>query len=151
MKNRMTLSFALALNLLLSLVSFSSPANAQQPQRFRFATGVVNPGLGQTLRVTVATGDVNGDDIRARIGWMRYGAASCSGMPAVCRHTIESQGVTAATTLSRTDAISFDVTGDGNGVNIVVESNSRNAKVLGIVFDTSTQRIVAIIHPSGDF
>ncbi len=151
MKNRMTLSITLSLSLLLSLVIFPSTANAQQPQRFRFATGVVTLGMGQTLRVTVATGDVNGDDIRARIGWMRYGAASCSGMPAVCRHTIESQGVTAAMTLGRTDAISFDVTGDGNGVNVVVESNSRNAKVLGIVFDTSTQRIIAVIHPFGDF
>ena len=151
MKNKMTLSITLALSLLLSLVNFPSTANAQQPQRFKFATGVITPGMGQILRVTVATGDVNGDDIRARIGWMRYGAASCSGMPAVCRHMIESQGVTATTTLSRTDAISFDVTGDGNGVNVVVESNSRNARVLGIVFDISTQRSVAVIHPFSDF
>jgi len=151
MKTRMTLSIVLTLGLLLSLVSFPSTLNAQQPQRFRFATGVVTPGMGQTLRVTVAAGDVNGDDIRVRIGWMRYGAAGCSGMPAVCRQTVESQGVTASMTLSRTDAISFDVPGDGNGVNVVVESNSRNAKVLGVVFDTSTQRIVSIIHPFGDF
>jgi hypothetical protein len=53
-------------------------------------------------------------------------------------------------TLSGTDAISFDAPGDGNGINVVVESNSRNAKILGIVFDTSTQRIVAIIHPFSD-
>jgi len=151
MKTRMTLSIVLTLGLLLSLVSFPSTLNAQQPQRFRFATGVVTPGMGQTLRVTVAAGDINGDDIRVRIGWMRYGAAGCSGMPAVCRQTVESQGVTASMTLSRTDAISFDVQGDGNGVNVVVESNSRNAKVLGVVFDTSTQRIVSIIHPFGDF
>lgn len=152
MEKRMTLSIALTVSLLLSLVSFPSTANAQQPQRFRFATGVVTPGMGQTLRVTVAAGDVNGDDtIRVRIGWMRYAAAGCSGMPAVCRHTVESQGVTPSMTLSRADAISFDVPGDGNGVNVVVESNSRNAKVLGIVFDTSTQRIVAVIHPFGDF
>lgn len=152
MKNRITLSIVLTLGLLLSQVSFPSTANAQQPQRFKFATGVVTPGVGQTLRVTVAAGDVNGDDtIRARIGWMRYGAPVCSGMPPVCRHMVESQGVTASMTLSRPDAVSFDVPGDGNGVNVVVESNSRNAKVLGIVIDTSTQRIVAIIHPFSDF
>jgi hypothetical protein len=152
MKNRMTLSIALTLSLLLSLVSFPSTAKAQQPQRFRFATGVLSPGIGQTLRVTVATGDVNGDDtITVRIRWRKYEAAGCSGMPPVCRHTVESQGMTASMTLSRTDAISFDVPGDGNGVNVVVESNSRNVKVLGIVFDTSTDRIMSIIHPFSDF
>jgi len=153
MKRGITLSIALVVSaVLVSLMSSASTANAQQPQRFRVATGVVTPGMGQTLRVTVAAGDVNGDDtIRVRIGWMQYGAAGCSGMPAVCRHTVQSQGFTASATLSRPDAISFDVPGDGNGVNVVVESNSRNAKVLGIVFDTSTQRIVSVIHPFGDF
>jgi hypothetical protein len=153
MKRRITLSIALVLSVVLvSLMHSHSTAKAQQPQRFRVATGVVTPGMGQTLRVTVAAGDINGDDaIRVRIRWMKYEAAGCSGMPPVCRHTVESQGVTASMTLSRTDAISFDVPGDGNGVNVVVESNSRNAKVLGVVFDTSTQRIMSIIHPFGDF
>jgi len=152
MKRQMTLSIALTLSLLLLLVGFPSTANAQQPQRFKVSTGVVIPGMGQTLRVTVAAGDVNGDEtIRVRIGWMRYAATGCSGMPAVCRHTVVSQGFTASSTLSQAEAISFDVPGDGNGVNVVVESNNRNAKVLGVVFDTSTQRVVAIIHPFGDF
>ena len=152
MKRQMTMSFVLTLSVLLLLSSFFSTANAQQPQKFKSATGVVTAGMGQTLRVTVAAGDVNGDDtIRVRIGWMRYGSTGCSGMPAVCRHTVVSQGFTASSMLSQGEAISFDVPGDGNGVNVVVESNNRNAKVLGVVFDTSTQRVVAIIHPFGDF
>jgi hypothetical protein len=39
----------LTLSLFLSLVSFPSTTNAQQPQRFKVATGVVTPGMGQTL------------------------------------------------------------------------------------------------------
>jgi hypothetical protein len=152
LKRSITLSLVLTLSVLLSLVSFPSTMNAQQPQRFKVATGFVTPGMGQTLRVTVAAGDVTGDDtITVRIRWMQYEAAGCSGLPPVCRHTVESQGVTEPMTLSRTDAISFDVPSGGTGVNIVVESNSRNAKVLGIVFDTSTQRIMSIMHPFGDF
>ena len=148
----MTTSLVLTISAFVVMVSLTATANAQQPQRFKSATGVVTPPVGQTLRVTVATGDITGDDtIRVRLGWKRYGTTACSGMPAVCSHTVVSQGLTQVMTLSSTDAISFDVPGDGNGVNVVVESNSRNVKVLGIVFDTSTQRIMGIWHPFGDF
>jgi hypothetical protein len=75
---------------------------------------------------------------------MRYASTGCSGMPAVCRHTVDSEGVTPLETLDPDEALSFDLQGMGDGVRVVVESNSPNTRVLGIVFDTSTQRIVAI-------
>ena len=106
-------------------------------------TDLVTLGGTQILRVTFAGGDGN-DMIRVRFRWMQYAAQGCSGMPAVCRHMVVSQGVTPVETLGSDDALSFDLQQIGAGVRVVVESNSRNARVLGVVFDTSTQRIVAI-------
>lgn len=48
------------------------------------------------------------------------------------------------------DYFRFRRWGTGAPVRVVVESN-RRTRVLGIVFDTSTQRVVAIIHPFSDF
>jgi hypothetical protein len=144
MKRKVTFSFTLTLSLLLSLVSFAPTAQGQQPPgKFRGDTGVVTPGLGQTLRITV-NGTGGNDTIRVRLRWMRYASTGCSGMPAACRHTVASEGVTPFETLDPGDALSFDLQGMGDGVRVVVESNSPNSRVLGIVFDTSTQRIVAI-------
>ena len=143
MKRKMTFSLTLTLSLLLSLVSLPSTAQAAPPQRFRADTGLQTPAVGQTLRITVA-GDAGNDAIRVRLKWMQYAAQGCSGMPAVCRHMVVSQGTTPVETLGPDDALSFDVQGTGAGVRVVVESNSPNTRVLGVVFDTSTQRIVAI-------
>ena len=143
MKNKITLSFVLTLSLLLSLVSFPSTAQGQQPAgRFSASSGVITLGAGQGFRVTV----VNSDErpIRVRFGWTQYMTADCSGTPEVCRHTVASQGTTTPETLGTDDALTFDLPASGGGVNVTVQSNSRNTKVLGIVFDTSTQRIVAI-------
>jgi len=58
-----------------------------------------------------------------------------------------SQGVTPVETLDPDDALSFDINGTGvqgtGAVRVVVESNSPKTRVLGVVFDTSTQRIVS--------
>ncbi|MFN2510444.1 MAG: hypothetical protein ABR568_03250 [Pyrinomonadaceae bacterium] len=143
MKNRMTLSVVLTLSLLLSLVGFPSTAQGQQPPgRFSASSGFITLGTGQGLRVTAVNTD--GRAIRVRFAWTQYMAADCSGMPQVCRHTVASQGATAPETLGSDDALTFDAPSNGGGVNVTVTSNSRNVKVLGIVFDTSTQRIVAI-------
>jgi hypothetical protein len=143
MNRKTVFSFALTFSLLLSLTSFA-PARAQQPPRkFREDTGVLTPGLGQILRITV-NGLGGNDTIRVRLRWMRYASTGCSGMPAVCRHTVDSEGVTPLETVDPDEALSFDLQGMGDGVRVVVESNSPNTRVLGIVFDTSTQRIVAI-------
>jgi hypothetical protein len=143
MKNRMTLSIVLTLGLLLSLVSFPSTALGQQPAgRFSASSGVITLGAGQGLRVTAVNND--GRAIRVRFGWTQYMSAHCSGTPEVCRQTVASQGTTTSETLGIDDALTFDIPAPGGGSNVTVHSNSRNTKVVGIVFDTSTQRIVAI-------
>ena len=151
MKRKMTLSLTLTLSLLLTLVSLPATARAAPPQHFSGDTGVVTPGMGQTMRITVSPASLpNGaggnDAIRVRLKWRQYAAQSCSGMPPVCRHMVVAQGVTPVETLGPDDALSTDVQGTGAGVRIVVESNSPNARVLCVIFDTSTQRIVTTMQ-----
>ena len=135
MKRRMTLSLVLTLSVLLSLVSLASTAKAAPPQRFRFTTGVLTPGMGQTLRVTVVRGS---DTTRLRFLWRQYMTPDCSGMPLVCRHTVESQGATPLVTLNDDDAVSFEVGGNGKGVNLGVESSSKDARVVVQIIDALT-------------
>ena len=141
MKRKMTFSLTLTLSLLLSLVSLPATAQAAPPQRFSARSGVVTPGMGQLLRFTITATDANG--IRVRIRWMQYSAQGCSGMPPVCRHMVVSQGATPVETLGPDDALSFDVQGTGAGVQIVAESNSRNARVAFQIIDTTTGRVMA--------
>ncbi len=144
MKRKMTFSLTLMLTLLLSLVSLPSTAQAA-PQRFRADSGVVALGATQILRITVAGGD--GNDSRVRFRWMQYMAQGCSGIPPVCRHMVVSQGVTPVETLGPDDALSLELSGTGIGgtgaVRVIVESDSRNARVVCVAFDTSKQRISA--------
>lgn len=149
MKRKMRLSLTLTLSLLLSLVSLpaASQATPPPPQRFRADSGVIALGADQRLRVTVAAGDINGDQaIRVRFRWMQYEPQGCSGMPPVCRHMVVSQDVTAVETPGPDDALSLELNGTGVGgagaVRVIVESNNPNARVLSIVFDTSTERII---------
>lgn len=142
MKRRITLSIALALSVvLLTLMKSDSTAKAQSTVDI-FINGVVTPSAGQILRVTVS-GTGGSDTIRARFKWAQYGTPVCNGMPAVCRHAVVSQGATPVADLNN-DALSFDVLGDGNGVNVVVESNSRKVKVNAVIMD-STGAIVSLI------
>ena len=146
MRRKMTFSLTLTLSLLLSLLSLPATAHGQPPpQKFRGDTGVVTPGMGQILRITV-NGMSGNDAIRVRLRWMQYGALGCSGMPPVCRHMVVSQGTTPVETLGPDGALSFDVQGTGEGVRVVVESNSPDVRVLCVVFDTSTQRVVTTMQ-----
>ena len=147
MKRKVIFSLTLTLSLLLSLVSLPATAQAAPPPRFRADSGIITLGdFSQILRITVAGGAGN-DAIRVRLSWMKYGTQGCSGMPPVCRHMVISQGVTPVETLDPDDALSFDINGTGvqgtGAVRVVVESNSPKTRVLGVVFDTSTQRIVS--------
>lgn len=146
MKRKMIFSLTLTLSLLLSLVSLPSTAQAAPQPRFRTDSGVVPLGIDQVLRITV-NGTAGNDTISVRLRWMQYGAQGCSGVPPVCRHMVVSQGVTPVETLGPDDALSFEISGTGvqgtGAVRVIVESNSPNTRVPGIVFDTSTQRISA--------
>ena len=146
MKRQMTLALGLTLSMLIALVSLPVTAQAAAPPRFRADSGVVSLtalSAPQIFRVTVS-GTSGNDTIRVRLRWMQYGAQTCTGMPAVCRNSVVAQGTTAVETVGPDDALSFDLQGMGEGVRVVVEANSPNVKVLGIVFDTSTKRINAI-------
>ncbi len=144
MQNRMTLSLLLALSVLVSVVIMPATAQGQQPLRVSSSSGVITLAEGQTLRVTAscAIGCIE-ELMELRFAWKRYASTSCSGSPQVCRHTVVSQGATPRETLGSDDAVSFDLQGPGP-VNVTVRSNNRNAKILGIVFDTSTQRVNSI-------
>src|SRR5687767_8480414 len=142
MQRQITKWLSITLSGLLLLVSLPATAQAAPP-RFRADSGFVTLSGPQVLRLTV-NGTGGNDTIRVRVRWMQYGAQTCSGMPAVCRHTIVAQGATAVETVGADEALSFDLAGMGDGARVVVEANSPNVKVLGIVFDTSTQRINAI-------
>ena len=141
MKLKMTFSLTLTLSLLLSLVSLPAIAQAAPPQRFEFNSGVVTPGMGQVLRITISPSTIpngNASLIRARIRWMQYASQYSSTNPPVCRHMVVSQGATPVETLAADDALSFDVQGTGGGgVQVVVESDSRNVQVNAMIIDAA--------------
>jgi hypothetical protein len=151
MKRRMAFSIALVLGVVLvSLTRSDSAANAAPPQRFRFATGVLTPATGQTLRVTVNAGTGN-DPIVVRILWTQYMDIILNGMPAVRRYTVASQGTTPFQTLSdASQALSFDVQGTGDGVNVVVESNRRDVRATAMIINTATGEIAAYCDMTAD-
>jgi hypothetical protein len=144
MKNRLMLSIVFTLSVLVSTLIMPALAHGQQPLRFSSSSGVMTLAEGQALRVTAscAIGCVE-ELMELRFAWKQYANTGCSGSPQVCRHSVVSQGATPRETLGPDSALSFDLQGPGP-VNVTVRSNSRNTKVLGIVFDTSTQRVVSI-------
>jgi hypothetical protein len=147
MKRQITLSIMLALSVLLAPAGFPRTAQGQQPQRFRADPGVVTPGVNEMLRVTVAS--TRDDTITVRFRWMRYAAAGCGGAPPVCRHVVASQGASPRETLSPDDALSFDLQGTGAEVRVMVESNSRNARVNVQLIDTTTGQTTSL-HSSAE-
>jgi hypothetical protein len=160
MKQRITLTIALTVSVVLvSLASSDSTAQAQ-PERRRVAdTGILSLAPNQELRLTLLRltlmGDADGDGKVDAADYvlfrrMEYGQESCSS-DGVCKLVVTSQTTTNPVRLRPGEAVSFTcIPGSVFGVRVVVESN-RRTRVLGIVFDTSTQRVVAIIHPFSDF
>jgi hypothetical protein len=155
MKRRIALSIALVVSVVLvSLASSDSTAQAQQGIRRVADTGIVSLGPNQELRLTVM-GDFNADGQVDAADYvlfrrMEYGQETCNS-DGVCKLVVTSQTTTNPIRLRPGEAVSFTcIPGSVFGVRVVVESN-RRARVLGIVFDTSTQRVVAIIHPFSDF
>src|SRR5688572_17164291 len=155
MKRRIPLSIALTLSVVLvSLASSDSTALAQQGRRNVADTGIVSLGPNQELRLTLtgdsnADGSVDGADFLV-FKRMEYGQESCSS-DGVCKLVVTSQTTSNPIKLSPGEAVTFTcIPGSVFGVRVVVESNRRK-RALGIVFDTSTQRVVAIMHPFGDF
>lgn len=137
MHRQIRLSIALTLSISFLLVSLPATAQGQQRQKFKADTGVITPGVGQVLRITVLAGAGN-DAITFKFAWMKYMIAGCN-PDSVCRHIVASQGTTAPVTINGDDVASFDVQGTGNGVRVVVLTNSRDVRI-----------IAQLINPNGE-
>ena len=154
MRRRIALSIALALGVSVSLVSLPATAQAQQQQRrfFAYDTGVLTPGAGQILRVTVAGG--HGDDaISVRFRRVRYMAEGCN-TDGVCRHSTQQVMSSSPLLLNSSEAAYIDVPGDGNGVRVVVGSTSRDVRATASIINTLTGETVSHIimaNTEGDF
>ena len=156
MKRRIALSIALALSVaLVSLTRSDSTAQAQQRGRsFSLDTGIVPLGQSQVLRVTVATGDINGDGpVSIRFRQVGYTQGACS--DGVCKLNVASQTTSAPVMLGNGEGASIDIPASFQGgvfvgVRGVVLSNRRNVRVTAIVFDTSTQRVVTFVNTTFD-
>lgn len=134
MKSRMRVLVALMFSMLLLSVT----VKAQGLMKPIADTGMLSIGPNQVLRVTVAAGDVNGDDlIRVRFGRMEY-------IEQDNVYRVASSNTSPPISLARGEAASIEIPNTGAGIRGVVLSNNPNVKVLGIVFDTSTQRISSI-------
>jgi hypothetical protein len=145
MKRKITLSIALALSIvLLSLFKSDSAVNAEQPQRFRFDTGVITLGTNQVLRVTTVSGQGSGDPIPVEIISLNYMQTACNG--GICKQAVSSQTVSAPVLLASNEAATFTCIPGSVTVRAVVLSNNRNLRVNAIVFDTSTQRVAATLE-----
>ena len=141
MKGKMTLSLVLTLSMLFSLVGFATTAQGQPAQRFRGDTGVVTPGMGQILRITVVyTGDTN--FARVRFAWMKYMLAGCNG-DGVCRHVVQSEGATAPVSIGPNEAASFDVQATGGGVRVSVRVNTADVTGDAEIINSATGEVTS--------
>ena len=153
MKRQSTLSIALALSFFMSIVSFPLTAQGQQPpKRFRGDIGVITLGIGQVLRITVNGKDGN-DTFRVRFAWMKYMPAGCN-TDGVCRHTLQSQGITAPVNVGANEAASYDVQGTGGGVRLNVFVAAGDVNGDGQIINTAAGEVtshVVIWFVEGDF
>jgi len=136
MTKRLTLFFAL----LFSVLLLSVTASAQGGLKPIADTGMIDLGPTEVLRLSVAGGDVTGDgnDIVVRFRQMSY-------IEQGNVYRVGSTNTSAPITLGRREATAIEIPNVGLPVRGVVLSNNRNVKVVAIVFDTSTQRINAIM------
>ena len=135
MKRRISLTIFTALTLVMvSLISTDNTANAQNQLSLVADSGVITLGPNQVLRVTVNGRDGN-DELRVRFRQMQY-------IEQGNIYKIASQTLSPPITLAPDEAAVVDAA-DYTLWRTQVLCNRRNVKVTGIVFDTSTQRVVA--------
>ena len=153
MKRKIALSTALVLSLAgLLLVKSDSTVHAEQPQKFVSDTGIVRLGSTQSLLITVVRSSTSeaeeGPPLQHILQFRRmtYGDDDCNG--GVCKQTVASVTNSGPMPLMPGEGASFQIGPDvhGNDVRGLILSNSRDVRVNSIVFDTSTQRVVAIAN-----
>jgi len=140
------------MSLLVCLLALPLPVQGQQGRKLRGDTGVITLGMGQVLRLTVNGRDGN-DAFRVRFAWMKYMPACCT-TDGVCRHTIQSQGVTAPVNVGANQAASYDVQGTGGGVRVSVFVAAGDVNGDAEIIDTATGEVtshVVIWFVEGDF
>jgi hypothetical protein len=142
MNRKMTITLMLTTSMLLSLVSFTT-AQGQNRRRPVADTALVTLGPNQVLRLTVATGDVNGDAIAVQFRQVGYDPAGCNG--GVCKHTIVSQSTSAPVTLMPGDAASIDIESHNWGVRAIVLSDNQNVRVNAMIVDMTTGNIIGVL------
>ena len=142
MKHTITLSVALPLLLLISLVSVAPTAQAQQAFKLVADTGVLTLRPNQILRVTaLRTGDVNNDDrVSLRFGQAAYMALGCNG-DGVCKHGLASQSLAAPVMLNPGEAASIDIPNSNAAVRGIVLSTN-NVKVNVLIIDSATGNLI---------
>lgn len=141
-RNRVSILFALSI-VLAAMMSFGSIANAQQGGRQPVAdTGMLGLGPNEEFRLSVVPKD-GASNISVRFRLTEYSAEICNGP--VCKHVVTSQTTSAPIRLDSGEAASFRTSGGlVQYSRVVVLSSSPNVRVTGVVFDTSTQRVLSI-------
>jgi hypothetical protein len=141
MKRTMTLSIALLLVFaMLSLMT--SDSKAQRKPRFRAETGTIGPlGPDQSLRINVVSHAT--ESVTFNFAEMEYAPGPCDGN--VCQQMLASQTSSGPIQLDPNQGASVLVNST-LAVRVIMMSNSPNVQVNAVVFDTSTQRVVAMFQ-----
>ena len=140
----------LVLGLLLLTCTAAYQTSAQNRLLQVGDSGVVTLGPNQSLRVTVASSDITGDEnLVIRFRQIKYNKCQTQKL------CVAGQSMSDPIILASTESADGETDGaDFLAYRTVVMSNRRNVKVTGIVFDTSTQRVVSQIimaNTEGDF
>jgi hypothetical protein len=152
MKYQSRVSIVLALSVFITMLSFPLTVQGQPPIHLRGDTGVIYVGGSQVMRITV-NGLGGADAIRVRFAWMKYMPAGCNA-DGVCRHTIQSQGVTAPVNIGANQAASYDVQGTGGGVRVSVFVAAGDVNGDAQIINAATGEVtshVVIWFVEGDF
>ena len=149
MKRRMYNSIAIALMVLLSMITFAPTAQGQQPRRRAVGeTGLVEMPPTLLLRIVVSCPDLCTGEI-FMFRRMSYTQETCNG--GVCKHTLASQTTSGPIGLDGTEAASFDtvfedLSSGASGVRVVVLSNRSNARVVAQLIDRTTGKVESFMN-----
>ena len=151
MKRRILI--ALAVGIPLSLASLTATAQNEAPasKGVMADTGIVRPGPGQVLRVTIDWGDGSGEAV-VRFRRIEYSQGACNG--GVCLLSMSSQTTFAPLTLMPGEGASMDIGDTAFGVRGVVFSNRPDLTATAQTINTSTGEVtshVIMANTEGDF
>ena len=132
MKSRLTISIAIVFSVLV----LSTTALAQGAMKPIADTGMIKLGPNQVLRLTVPLGSGD-DEMRIRFRRMEY-------IEQGNIYNVAAVNTSAPIVVTAGEAATIQIPNNGAAVRGVVLSDNKDAKVVAIVFDTSTQRITAI-------